>query len=251
MGLSAVTIPGATSANSPLLSKRQTNLATNRISNQINQSAVNSSIVVAPNSNAASTIGGGADTIFAGSSSLLISLGGVDTLGSGPAIIQFHSSRHAAFGQNASPLATLPGAAANISFAATGNLTLLGGVYVDPPSASLGPTDSLAGGAQAIATVFGAAMVGSVLVFDQGQTNALQPPHPVVSVAGAAPDLLLGWTFGVPGYTLNFAGGQNLGGSAGAHLRDGTDVRFASLPRQGAIEIVFPPTELNSRLKKG
>ena len=240
MGLPAVSISGATSGNLPLLSKRQAKLALGRVSQQINQSAVNARS--APSS--ANTVAGGADTIFAGTSSLLISVGGVNTLGASSQVIQFQTPGH---GRRSGPAPSTPTVGAPtvgtyVGFAAAGNLTLVGGGYIAPSAAPSGPADSLAGGTQTIATVFGAAMAGSVLVLDPGQTQAGQipagqPPNTAVSVTGAAPDLLVGWSFAAPGYTVTLGGGTIMS-STPSHI--GPDVQFIGLTKQGAMEIVFP-----------
>lgn len=227
MGLPAVTLTGGTSGNAPLLSKRQAKLAANRLSKQINQSAVNSNLVVV-----------GADTVFAGTSSLLISLGGMDTLGSSRDFIQFQVPQPGGYNRQTNPVqSTLPGGT-NVSFAAAGNLTLMGAGYsvAAPPA----PTDSVMGSAQSIATVFGAAIPGSVLTFNQAPIPVNQPPSAAVSVSGAAPDLLLGWSFDAPGYTVVLGAGSSFGGPPGPLGRNGTDVRFTGAPKQGAIEFIFP-----------
>lgn len=231
MGL-PVTIPGATTNNLPLFSKRQGKLAVGQLSTQINRSAVNP--------NAAPALSPGADTIYAGIPGLLIGIGGVDTLGSARDLIQFQYSRHSGARINPAFGAGTPMGGASISFAAAGNLTLSGSAQVVLASAHANVTASVAGSTGTIATVFGAAMPGSIVTFEQGQPAASPPRAADVSVGGGMPDLLLGWSFGRHGVTLELGGGQVAGPNKGAQPRDSTDVRITGLLAFNPVEITLP-----------
>ena len=58
--------------------------------------------------------------------------------------------------------------------------------FIAPP----GPADTVPGNAYAMATVFGAPLAGSLVVFDPGQGPVNLPPNAAGSVTGGTPDLL-------------------------------------------------------------
>ena len=222
MALPVVTIAGATANNSLSFSKRQMKLATGSLATQINRSAVNPNISQGVTTPGAAVLGAavlgtaalGADTVFAGTLSLLISIAGVDTLGSASHLLQFQNTKHGGPGQRAGNLPNTPMGGGNGNAAAAGNLTLLGGGgYTEVTPANSNPADSFPGAAQAMATVFGAAMPADVLIFNQIQPALNQPNSMVV---GAVPNLLLGQSFGNPGITLEFGGAHKPGGAQGS-----------------------------------
>ena len=199
--------------------------ATGRLAAQINKSAAT------PNTPL------GTDTVFAGMPSLLISMGGVDTLGAARDVLQFQTTKPGWQEQKAGIFSNTLTGGSNGN-AAAGNLTLLGGGgHTELASANPNPGDSAPGATQVFATVFGAAMPGNVLVFDQTQPAHNQPD---TSVSGAVPDLLLGQSFGNKGITLEFGGAPRQGGPHGVQLRDGTEVRISGAPQQGIVEIILP-----------
>lgn len=234
MALAGASILGAVTGNSLLFRGHHSKTTSGLLSSSINQSAI------VPNG--ASGTAAGADTIFAGAPNLLISIGGVDTLGSGRELIEFLGGHHGGHGSTSGGTQHTLGGGTDISFAASGNLTLLGGGYTDLTPAVIPHSDSPGGASQMIATVFGAATTGGSLPLDyhapqHGGTNA-----PVASVGGAAPDLLVGWTFGQPGYTLDFSTQNQPGTTGGARLRDGTEVQIVGLPNHGVVEVSFNKT---------
>jgi hypothetical protein len=229
---SPVSVVGATSTDTQLLTKRQAKLAAKALTTQFNTSAVNSSLVPSASFAVPQSSALGADTISAGTQNLLISIGGVDTLGTLQFPMGQHGHKHAA--ANTQPVT--PGGSANIGFAAAGNLTLLGGAFTVQAAAATTPAPPTPP-EPGIDTVFGAAMAGSVMVFDHGQPAVTGHHDTVASAAKAPADLLLGWTFPEPGQTVDLGKPANAG--KGAHLSDGTDVQITGLPEKGVIEVIF------------
>jgi hypothetical protein len=214
-----VSIGGAINPTTGVHALRHQKSAAGLVSSQINQSAISTSAAA------------GADTVHAGTPSLLISMGGVDTLGSGSGVLQLLGHHHGAHAASASTTPDTPAATPEITFAASGNLTLLGGGFTEMTPAPTPP----AGSAGMIPTVFGAATGSGGMAVDLTPGGSMQ--EHIASVAGGAPDLLLGWSFPQSGVTLDFAPQAGHGG--GAKLRDGTEIQIGNLPKNGVIDVIF------------
>jgi len=227
MALPPVSIGGAVAQTPAVHTPKHAKLAGGLISSQINQSAISHNATP------------GADTVFAGTPSLLISLVGVDTLGAGSGSVQFLSTHpgthHGGHGKGVAAAQDTPPTDLEISYAASGNLTLLGGGFAELTPAS--GVDSVASAAGMIPTVFGAATGTGSLAMDLTPGGSMH--EAIASIAGTAPDLLLGWSFPQPSVTLNFATPAGPGNAGGAKLRDGTEVQIGSLPKHGVIDIIF------------
>jgi len=230
MALPPVSIGGAVAQTTAVHKAKHAKHASSLISSQINQSAISQN--AAP----------GADTVFAGTPSLLISVVGMDTLGAGSGSVQFlgthHGSHHGGYGKGAALAQDTPPTDPAISFAASGNLTLLGGGFAELTPAS--GVDSVTSAAGMIPTVFGAATGTGSLAMDLTPGGSMH--EAIASIAGTAPDLLLGWSFPQPSVTLDFATPAGPGNASGAKLRDGTEVQIGSLPKHGVIDIIFNKT---------
>ena len=217
-------IPGATFKNAPVLSDRRTKLATKTFSQQIFQAGN----TLAPGMSDRTSFG--ADTVFAGTPSLLISMGGVDTLRAAHDVLEFRTPPRASH----AAAENTPMGGANISFAAAGNLTLLGGSDVTLPMPDPLRTDM--GG---LTTVFGAAMSGGFMDLVRDQ-----PAGATHGTAGGMVDLLLDWSLPPSGTVLEFRGREAgvappTGPANHATLGDGTNIHLSSPSRDGIMELLF------------
>ncbi len=219
MALPTASVLGATSGSTVLLNKHHTAQVTSHIRKLAHTGAASPHTLL------------GADTIGAGTTSLLISLAGADTLGAVTIGGHTHGgTHHGAGGGGSSPLAATPAGGIGPILASAGNQTLTGGLGAPPAN---GPQPGTTDIGTFAATVFGAALAGSVVVFDHGRAHAVVPAH--TGGSGTTPDLLVGWSAGQAGYTIDLGKGP----AAPLPSSDPAVVSMGEMPRRGVIDIVF------------
>lgn len=227
MVVASVSLAGAVANNVPLFSQRHARHVGHKLSVLFNKSTLN------PN------LSPGADTIYAGTPSLLIGMGGVDTLDAGHGIIQFHSPRNEGHDQDTIFGANTTFGGASISFAAAGNLTLPGGGQIDLTPADPDRVNSAPGATEGIATVFGSALAGDLLVLHD-HPPASPPPDPHSPDGKPAPDLLLGWSFGRAGYTMDLGDPPGHDTAANPPTYDGGHIQITDISQLKPTEILLP-----------